>query len=370
MNKIKRIIYIGYYIPGDASSNFVVSFCKGYAQLGLKVKLLLLLFKPEYKPSIEGVDIIPVNLTGRVKRERIFSSLIKKYYIEGETVIQHYGCPSYEWLPFRKHYPSFFTIGEIPFANPNMPLHYKIMEWLQRLSTKKASGLLVQTNTLKEYYSNYGIKNIQVFNILIDPSRFQGLTRSEDSKYISYCGSVGVYKDGVNDLIDAFACVHPKHPDVKLRIIGPFFTPQDETILRKKVKDLDIDKQVVFTGKVLPEEMPSLLYNSVVLALARPNNKQAQYGFPSKLGEYLFTGNPVVVTRVGEIDHFLTDKESCVFAKPDNPADFAEKLDWVLLNQEEAKRIGENGKTVAQNSFSVLSQCKVALDFFERTINK
>lgn len=370
MNKIKRIIFIGYYIPGDASSNFVISFCKGYAQLGLDVKLLLQLFSEQQLPEIEGVDIIPVEMAGRVKRDKIFRSLIKKYYVEGTTVVQYYGSPSYDWLPFRKRYPTFHTIGEIPFANPNMPLRYKVMEWLQRLSTRTASGLLVQTNTLKEYFTNYGIKNIQVFNILIDPERFQNLERTTDNKFISYCGSVGVYKDGVNDLIEAFAIVHQKHSNIKLRIIGPFFSPQDETTLLEKVSALNIKDDVVFTGKVHPKDMPSLLFNSSILALARPNNKQAQYGFPSKLGEYLFTGNPVVVTRVGEIDHFLEDKKNCVFAMPDNPKDFAEKLIWVLDHPKEGEAIGKAGSGIAENCFSIQSQCKVALEFFERTLSR
>ena len=44
-----------------------------------------------------------------------------------------------------------------------------------------------------------------------------------------------------------------------------------------------------------------------MLVLARPDNIQAKGGFPTKLGEYLATGNPVVVTKVGEIPNYLID---------------------------------------------------------------
>ena len=369
MGNIKRIIFVGFYIPGDASSNFVVSFCKGYAQLGLDVVLILNVQDEKNIPNIEGVRIIPILNLGRWKRERTILRYIKQYYQEGSTVVQYYSSPTYSWLrPFNRRL-EIHTHGEIPFANPDAPFRFKLTEWFQQLSAKKASGLLVQTNQLKEYYRKQGIKNIQVFNIIIDPSRFEGLKKTTTEKYISYCGSIGVYKDGVNDLIDAFAMISTKHPDVKLQLIGGFFSPKDERVLREKVATLNISDKVVFVGRVSPEQMPSLLYNSEILALARPNNKQAQYGFPSKLGEYLFTGNPVVLTRVGEIDHFLTDKKDCVFARPDDPKSFAEKLDWVLSHPEESRKIGEAGKKVAEKQFSIQSQCKVAIEFFERILN-
>ena len=368
MIRIKRIIFIGFYIPGDASSNFVISFCKGYTEIGLEVKLLLQVNNEKDIPDVHGVDIFPIFPCGRVEREKVFRALIKQHFIKGETIVQHYGCPSWDWLPFRKKYPTFYTITEVPFADPNMPIRFKAMEWLKRLSTKQATGILVITNYLKDYFTKYGIRNIQVFNILIDPDRFKIVLKQKPEKFISYCGSVGVYKDGVGDLIEAYSIVRKTHPDVKLRIIGSFFTQQDKSIIMSKVAELQLEKDIVFTGRISPQDMPALLSDSCILALARPNNKQAQYGFPSKVGEYLFTGRPVVVTRVGELENFLKDNETCVFALPDNPINFAEKLIWVLEHPQQGDEIGRAGKLVAQSCFSIQSQCRVALDFFERSI--
>ena len=50
-----------------------------------------------------------------------------------------------------------------------------------------------------------------------------------------------------------------------------------------------------FTGRTSPEVMPQILTDASILALARPNNVQSQNGFPTKLGEYLATGNPVAI---------------------------------------------------------------------------
>ena len=374
MKKLKRIIFVGGYTPGDASSNFVVSFCKGYAELGLDVKLIVPVEDEKDLPLLQGIDVYPIlrntiPFIGGIMREYLVEKMVQQHYVPGESVVQYYSSPTYGFFHNKRSYLRFDTIGEVPFANPHSKTLYKMKEWMRRLASRKTEGLLVQTEYLKAYFKNYGIKNIQVYNILIDPKRFKGLVKTYQDKTIAYCGKVGLYKDGVNDLIAAFSIVHQQMQNVKLKIIGGFASFNDERILKEKVQELGLMEVVEFTGKVLPEKIPQLLYDAEVLALARPDNKQAKYGFPSKLGEYLFTGNPVVLTRVGEIDHFLKDRESCVFAKPGNPENFAEKLLWTLSNTEEARRIGDRGKQIAQEHFSIQSQCKVAIEFFERSLN-
>ena len=115
--------------------------------------------------------------------------------------------------------------------------------------------------------------------------------------------------------------------------------------------------------------MPQYLKNAEVLVLSRPDNIQAAYGFPTKLGEYLMTGNPVVVTRVGELDNFLEDGKSCLFAKPGDAQHFAKKLKWTLENPAEAKEIGAKGKQVAEVSFNYKIEGKKIAEVITRDSN-
>ena len=101
-----------------------------------------------------------------------------------------------------------------------------------------------------------------------------------------------------------------------------------------------------------------MLKNATILALDRPNNLQAKYGFPTKLGEYLQTGNPVVITRVGDIPIFFKDGESALIAEPENPESFAEKLCWAIEHPVEAREIGIKGKHVADIHFNSLLETK------------
>jgi glycosyltransferase involved in cell wall biosynthesis len=187
----------------------------------------------------------------------------------------------------------------------------------------------------------------------VDPQRFAGVVKDRDSeKYIAYCGTASNNKDGVNKLIEAFGIVAQRYHDVKLYIIGKTPSIKDESSNLQLVKSLGIQNRVVFTGIIPADKMPQILVNASVLALARPNNLQAQNGFPTKLGEYLLTGNPVVVTKVGDIPLFLKDWESALLTDPDSVEEFADKLCWALENTEEALNIGNAGREVALSKFN------------------
>lgn len=220
---------------------------------------------------------------------------------------------------------------------------------------KKLSGLFVISTALKNYFISIGVpeKKITIVNMTVDPNRFENVSKSTSvEKYIAYCGTASNNKDGVDRLIKAFAIVAQKHKDVKLYIIGRTPSSDDASGNLQLVDSLGIKDRVVFTGVVLAEQMPQLLTNAIILALARPNNLQAQNGFPTKLGEYLLTRNPVVVTKVGDIPLFLKDGESALLAEPDNIEEFADKLCWALEHQSEGIEIGQKGRNVAMANFN------------------
>ena len=230
--------------------------------------------------------------------------------------------------------------------------------------------MLVQTYSLKDYYTKIGIKNIEVINMFVDIERFKNLPIDRSEKFIAYCGTICKHKDGVDDLIKAFSLVYQKHKNYKLMLIGGFEAIyNDEAYLRGLVEELGLTECVFFTGRVKPNEITGMLANASILALARPINKQTQYGFPTKLGEYLCTGNPIVITDVGEIDMYMKDHVNCVIAQPDNYKDFAEKLLWAVENYDEARKLGEAGRSLVDSDFSIPAQTNKAIDFMERVSN-
>jgi glycosyltransferase involved in cell wall biosynthesis len=247
--------------------------------------------------------------------------------------------------------PEIVGIGG-KFLTPSYNSFYK--------ACAKLDGLIVISTALREWFVTQGvdINKINIINVIVDSSRFEGIKKQPSERYIAYCGTASNNKDGVDQLIKAFALVANRHPDVKLYIIGK--TPDNSQAFdnAQLVDQLGLTDRVIFTGPVDMDLMPQIIINAEVCALARPNNEQARYGFATKMGEYLLSGNPVVVTKVGDFPLFLKDGESALLADADNINSFAEKLDWCLTNIEEAKIIGEKGKQIACKHFNNITETK------------
>ena len=198
--------------------------------------------------------------------------------------------------------------------------------------------------------------------MIVDPDRFMGVEKQSSAPYIAYCGTATNTKDGVDELIKAFAITVSQHPEYKLYIIGSTPSKKQHFGNLELAKSLGIESKVVFTGIVPSSEIPQMLKNASILALDRPNNLQAQYGFPTKLGEYLLTANPVVITSVGNIPLFLKDMESALIVEPQNPHAFSKKINWAIEHPKEAQIIGSNGKRIAEKFFNPIIETKKIIE--------
>ncbi len=359
MNKL-TVIY-ACYKPNTAPTNRLLSFLKGFDELGIETEVVFLY------PSVNGdrldtskyknlaANHLWENSCSRNKLVKyIYSFILASRY--SKTLAPH----SRVLLVGSSEYLPFFTSRDDIIVYQERTEHYDVAKmrpsFLQKKYLKaipKLRGLFVITTSLKEAFQDIGVKDVTVINMTVDANRFLGIEKKEsEDKYIAYCGSASNNKDGVDDLIKAFAIVHRSFPDIKLYIMGKAPSKEDSTGNMALVNSLGLTSSVVFTGMIPAAQMPKMLVNAQLLALARPDSLQAKYGFPTKLGEYLLSGNPVVVTRVGDIPLFLEDGISALLSKQRDPQDFAEKILWALRNENEAKAIGQAGREVALRNFN------------------
>lgn len=269
----------------------------------------------------------------------------------------------YSWFPKLHIYHEKSEYPELHLSNASLPLRWIHKSYIA--TCRKIDGVFPISYALKDYFVEKGVspEKIQVINMTVDPARFISLKKMVLSeKYIAYCGAISNYKDGVDALIKSFALFAQKVPDIKLYIIGNFPFQKDKEEDYALVNALGVSDRVVFTGPIHRESMPQMLKNAQALVLARPDNVQAKYGFPTKLGEYLLTGNPVVITKVGDIPKFLKDGESAFIAEPGDVNEFASKMIEAVTSPS-ANSIGENGFKIAMQRFNSEFEAKKIIDF-------
>lgn len=227
-------------------------------------------------------------------------------------------------------------------------------------------GVFCMTNYLVEFYKRAGFRESKLFLVpsTVDTGRFKAECNSPFGfDYILYCGSLTVMKDGVDILIKSFNKISAKYPDLRLVLIGKGDTSEEELFVRNLAGSLPSGERIIFLGQMPRTGIPPYLINARILALARPKSKVADAGFPSKLTEYLSTGNPVVVTEVGEIPFYLKDHENAFLAEPGSVDSFAEKLELVMDNFKMALEVASTGKELTKTVFSYNYQAGRMLKF-------
>ena len=361
-------------VPNSAPGNRLLSFLKGFDELGINARAVLLTSNSGYKIQERyhhiRVEYLwhdwPVarrffNKVYRPIAMRRFCARLKK----GDIVFC-YGSArclaDFLILKEKKGICVYHERTENPeiVTLPSPKAQARYLKACTRLD-----GLFVISTALKAYFASKGVDShkIQIINMTVDSNRFSGLHKNPSAgKYIAYCGTASNNKDGVDELIKAFSIVAGKHSDVKLYIIGKTPSADDKSGNLQLIKELGLTDRVVFTGVVSAEQMPQLLVDATILALDRPDSLQAQNGFPTKLGEYLLSENPVVVTKVGDIPLFLKDGDTALLAEQRNPEEFSSKICWALEHPEEAALIGQKGKEVALKEFDYLRESKKIID--------
>ncbi len=291
--------------------------------------------------------------------KKILTSFCKyKEYVRGKTLIE-----LNEYNDLHLNEPNKENVLHIRSAKKENQVFLNAL--------KKIDLLAVMTNALIKHYKLLSKPDALFFHLpmTVDIKRFLNIKTESfmyKQPYIAYTGTFNNQKDGVDVLIHAFARIADKYPNHKLYLAGFYYydvTMQKELIEKYKLKD-----RVIYIDAIVKDKIPVFIKNAELLVMARPNSRQAQGGFPTKLGEYLATGNPVCVTCVGEIPEYLEDNVSAFMAEPGNVDSFVDAMHRALSNKEDAKRTGLNGLKIAEENFSLDLQSKRLFEFLKENI--
>lgn len=383
------------YPDGSAATNRHIAYSKGLVKLGHNVTFVLYSRESYHAElfEIEGVvfrcrqSAQPRLIT--IRKLQRFINIISSI-INGKQIIKEINQKQkidalvllstvpLELIPFLRlsrelSLKVIHERTEYPFTVIGNSIKEKIrLRYYLKNCINQFSGIFVINNALKKYFSDYfkKIDNIAIINMIVDTTRFNfdSGNLKHEINYIAYCGTLNAAKDGVDILVQAFtvALKQERVPgNLKLLLIG-----EPDSIEFKKQLDEIIDNSncadnIIFRGRVTRDEIPTLLLHASALALARPQNKIAEGGFPTKLGEYLATGKPVIITDTGEVKSYLEDGRNAFIASAGDVQSFSEKIIEVYSDYERALTIGERGKALTDSDFNYIAQANKLADFIK-----
>lgn len=168
----------------------------------------------------------------------------------------------------------------------------------------------------------------------VDPDRYRADTGARTGRKVLFVGRLAAMK-GVPVLLDAFARLRTRHPDVRLVLVGD---GEDRARIEARAHALGLDARVIFAGYRSQEEVAQELSDTDLFVL--PSFAE---GVPVVLMEALASGVPVVTTRIAGIPELVEHGESGLLVPPGNTDRLAEAMSNLLSDADARDRMGAAG---------------------------
>ncbi len=204
--------------------------------------------------------------------------------------------------------------------------------------------------------------NSEVFKSDIDKLSIKQKINANGDLIVLYTGTFEPYQ-GIDLLIRASAEIIEKEKNVRFVLVGGK-THQILTY-QEQVNKLNLNDYFVFTGSVLPEEIPGYVEASDVLVSPRIEGNNT----PLKIYSYMRSGKPIVATN--HITHTQVLNQDAAVLTDCTPAAFSKGVLDVLKDSELRRRIGEKAQIVAEESYSYqayLNKTKEVYNYLENQI--
>jgi glycosyltransferase involved in cell wall biosynthesis len=298
-------------------------------------------------------------LSGFLRRWAILTRLSRYDYIFIHRELAPFGPPIFEWLiakVFRKKiiYDFDDAIWLADQKNEN-PL-WKMVKWRSKVASicKWSWKVTAGNNYLADYAKNH-CDQVVLFPTVVDTAIHKQQTKPNtqypipNTQYptIGWTGSHSTlfYLDGLLPVLQAlekvvdfeFVVIANRNPELPLKHFR--FIPWN--------KDTEIEDLRLLDIGVMPLE----------------DNEWAKGKCGFKLIQYLALGIPAVAAPVGVNDQIVLDGETGFLA--DNPETWKSKLLLLLQNPELRDKLGQAGRRLIEDQFSVKSQESRFLELFE-----
>ncbi len=228
-------------------------------------------------------------------------------------------------------------------------------------------GAIVINQQLLSYMKNkLGDRKLNiVVPILVEDIKRKNRLPTKNT--IVYTGTYQERKDGILTILESFAKINTKYLDYNLVLTGSPQRSKDYNKIVEIIAANKLEAQITFTGYLSEEELWDVLFTARMLIITKPDNRQNYYNFPTKMGEYLISGRPVISTKVGVIGEIMEDNVNIIFTSYDKTA-ISKKMEFVIKNPELSAKIGAEGRDYALANFNYLIHAERMLNFFSEKL--
>jgi glycosyltransferase involved in cell wall biosynthesis len=233
---------------------------------------------------------------------------------------------------------------------------YHALRFLEKLTYATADVVVATNQSYRETaIKRGGVDPEQVFVVRSGPEqgRFVGLAPDPALKrgrpyLVAYLG-VMAPQDGVDYLIRAARLLLERRGarDVSFTLIGAGDSFDDLVALATAE---GLDDVIRFTGRIPDSEVEAILSTADVCVSPDPKNPLNDVSTMNKVLEYMALGRPIVAFDLHETRHSAAD--GALYARPNEEADLAEKIDQLLRDEALRCRLGAYNRARFREGFA------------------
>lgn len=336
---------------GDHANPHIIKWAKSLSQSGLEIGIFslssarihsydttpeILIHQMEYDAETFGEkkDLLKVKYLSKLKA---LKRLIKTF--KPDIVHAHYATSYGLFGALSGFHPYIISVwGTDVFDFPNASfVHRSVLKY----NLKKADRILSTSHVMADETRKYTRKEIEITPFGINLEEFQ--KRTVTSVFPENSIVIGTIKTlekvyGINYLIQAFAQLKTKLNDLplKLLIVGG---GSQELELKELVRDLNLEEQTLFTGKVAYEEVPS--YHNMLDVYVAASESES---FGVAVIEASACEKPVVVTNVGGLPEVVDANLTGIIVPSKDVTAISNALEKLVLDSDLREQMGVAGR--------------------------
>ena len=204
-----------------------------------------------------------------------------------------------------------------------------------RLPLEKDKLVLVPNTIRKTFFEDYKVNETII-------------KKYKSNFVILYLGDTHLRR-GIQTAIAALVKLKDTIPEIKLVIVGKNTT---DIILRKQVKDLQLEQFVDFEGWQNVSLFQSYILSSEICISPLHRNLQHDVAYANKIFQYMSLAKPLLVSDA-IAQRKLVEKVACgLVHKERDSKDFSNKVLALYKSKPLRMELGESGRKFVQNEFS------------------
>lgn len=347
----KEIIFLGYYCDLNKHKDKILSNADNFAQLGYIQSLSAFNTKListnninnsnyNYIDIVDGKEVTFIGSKNKISKFFNLYNELKKH--KDKILIYYNNLFLYNVVSYfltKKYNIKFIPIlitdpFEIKTNNLMKKNILKIKKIISNQTLKFASGVITITNKIQCNNINTAVINGGIDSNILEKYKKVRKKKSKKIKIV-YTGAL-YYRYNLPKIINA---VNNSNLDLEFDIYG---SGEDLEYIKNSVNE-----KIKYFGNVSREELIQVQKNADILVAILNNDELSNKTFPSKIFEYIATGNEVIISNLDIIDNDL--KKLCHVIEKINEKSIIEKINSIILDKKKLNNEEISYKTLLSN---------------------